>query len=173
MSVSPASRGYLCGAVTVHNYINTEMKRYSVVRPNNRSRNVGNRTNSLKTGFDRIFVQIRQTGSSIRINISFLKNGDVRDNCNIVDQYNRSLAASISERQMTGGLAIRTLNKALASRQRVRDGLRLHSGQDSRYTSKAFVEICKSVHVVQRMNNAGYAYDNAPMERSFNIQKRR
>ena len=39
------------------------------------------------------------------------------------------------------------------------------------YTSKAFLEYCEPVNVMQSMSKAGYPYDNAPMERYFNTLK--
>ena len=52
-----------------------------------------------------------------------------------------------------------------------KEGIIVHSDQGSQYTSKAFIEFCKSVHVTQSMSKAGYPYDNAPMERYFNTLK--
>ena len=101
----------------------------------------------------------------------FLKNGDVRYNCSIIDLYDRSVIASITDRNITSDLAIRTLQKALDSQAKIKGELILHSDQGSQYTSKAFVEYCESVHVTQSMSKAGYPYDNAPMERYFNTLK--
>lgn len=77
----------------------------------------------------------------------------------------------MTDRQITSGLAIRTLKKALESQPQIKGGLILHSDQGSQYTSKAFVEFCESVHVSQSMSRAGYPYDNAPMEKYFNTLK--
>ncbi len=41
----------------------------------------------------------------------FLKNRDVRYNCAILDLYDRSVVASITDRHLTSDLAIRTLKK--------------------------------------------------------------
>lgn len=101
----------------------------------------------------------------------FLKNGDVRYNCTIIDLHDRSVVASITDRHITSDLAIRTLEKALESQRPAKDNLILHSNQGSQYTSKAFIEFCESVHVIQSMSKAGYPYDNAPMERYFNTLK--
>lgn len=93
----------------------------------------------------------------------FLKNGDVRYNCTIIDLYDRSVVASITDRQIT----IQSFGLA-AGFQR---GLILHSDQGSQYTSKLFVKFCESVSIVQSMSKAGYPYDNAPMKRHFNTMK--
>ena len=70
-----------------------------------------------------------------------MKNGETRCNCSIVDLYDRSVIASVTERQITSGLAIRTLKKALESQTQIKEELILHSDQGSQYTSKAFVEL--------------------------------
>lgn len=101
----------------------------------------------------------------------FLNNGDVRYNCTIIDLHDRSVVASITDRNITSDLAIRTLQKALGSQHLGKGSLILHSDQGSQYTSKAFTEYCESVHITQSMSKAGYPYDNAPMERYFNTLK--
>ena len=85
--------------------------------------------------------------------------------------HDRSVIASITDRNITSDLAIRTLRKALESQPTIKDGLILHSDRGSQYTSKAFTEFCESVNVTQSMSKAGYPYDNAPMERYFNTLK--
>jgi transposase InsO family protein len=101
----------------------------------------------------------------------FLKNHDVRYNCSIIDLHERSVIASITDRNITSDLAIRTLQKAIDSQPEINGELILHSDQGSQYTSKAFIEFCESVNVTQSMSKAGYPYDNAPMERYFNTLK--
>lgn len=101
----------------------------------------------------------------------FLKNGDIRYNCSIIDLYDRSVVASITDQHITSELAILTLQKALSSQPAIKGELILHSDQGTQYTSKAFIEFCKTVHVTQSMSKAGYPYDNAPMERYFNTLK--
>lgn len=115
--------------------------------------------NKLQQEFDADYV--KQKGCT-DFTYLFLKNGEVRYNCSIVDLY---------DRQLTSSLAIRTLKKALESQRQIKEGLILHSDQGSQYTSKAFAEYCKSVHITQSMSKAGYPYDNAPMERYFNTLK--
>ena len=95
----------------------------------------------------------------------------VRYNCTIIDLYDRSVVASVTDRRITSDLAIRTLQKALDSQPALKGELILHSDQGAQNTSKAFVEFCGSVHVTQGMGKAGYPYDNAPMERYFNTLK--
>ena len=106
-----------------------------------------------------------------RFHLPVLENGEVRYNCSILDLYDRSIIVSITDRHITLGLAIRTLQKALDSQSMRKGELLLHSDQGTRYTSKAFVEHCESVHVTQSMSKAGCPYDIAPIERYFNILK--
>lgn len=101
----------------------------------------------------------------------FLSDREVRYNCSILDLHDRSVIASITDRNITSDLAIRTLQKALNSRPEITGELILHSDQGSQFTSKAFVEFCESVHVTQSMSKAGCPYDNVPMERYFNTLK--
>lgn len=64
----------------------------------------------------------------------FLKNGDVRYNCTIIDLHDRSVTASITNRHITSELAVCTLQKALESQRPANDSLILHSDQESQYT---------------------------------------
>lgn len=104
----------------------------------------------------------------------FLKNRNVRYNCTIIDIYDRSVIASITDRHITSGLVIRTLQKALDFQHPAKDSLILHSDQGSQYISKAFIELCEFVHVIQSMSKARYPYgsvDSTPMEKYFNTLK--
>ncbi len=101
----------------------------------------------------------------------FLKNGEVRYNCTILDLHDRSVVASITDCRITSNLAIHTLKKALDTLPAKRGPLILHSDQGSQYTSKAFGAFCESAGVLQSMSRAGRPYDNAPMERYFNTLK--
>ena len=53
----------------------------------------------------------------------FLENHEVRYNCTIIDLHDRSVIASITDRNITSDLAIRTLRKALESQPTVKEGL--------------------------------------------------
>ena len=165
-------RGYSYSCITIHKYMNTELGLRSIVRP----QKPGTRPGKPHKVFEN---RLKQDFSAERPNRKwctdftylFLKNGDVRYNCTIIDLYDRSVVASITDQHITSDLAIRTLRKALESQRRGKDGLILHSDQGSQYTSKAFVEYCETVGVTQSMSKAGYPYDNAPMERYFNTLK--
>lgn len=101
----------------------------------------------------------------------FLADHEVRYNCTIIDLYDRSVIASITDRNITSDPAIRTLQKALDSQPKMKGKIILHSDQGSQFTSKAFVDFRESVQIIQSMSKAGYPYDNAPMERCFNALK--
>lgn len=98
-------------------------------------------------------------------------NHEIRYNCTILDLYDRSVIASITDRKITNDLAIRTLKKALESQPPIKDRVILHSDQGSQYTSKAFTEFCECVNLIQSMSKAGYPYDNASTECYFNTLK--
>ncbi len=162
---------YLSGP-TVHKYMNTELGLYAIVRRK--------KTNYEKGNPHKVFENlINQDFSANEINQKwctdftylFLTDGSKRYNCSILDLHDRSIVASITDKNITSDLAIRTLKKALESQPKIKDTLILHSDQGSQYTSKDFIDFCKSVGITQSMSKAGYPYDNAPMERYYNTLK--
>jgi len=164
--------GYVYSATTIHKYMNTELGLRSVVRPRRPGISPGKPHKVFENKLKQDFTAEKPNQKwCTDFTYLFLKNGDVRYNCTIIDLYDRSVVASITDRHITGDLAIRTLQKALDSQPAIKGELILHSDQGSQYTSKAFVEFCESVHVTQSMSKAGYPYDNAPMERYFNTLK--
>ena len=172
MTVYLDRRGYGYSAATIHKYMNTELGLRSVVRPKKSDYEHGKLhkvfENKLKQDFTAAAVNQKWCTDFTYL---FLADHEVRYNCTIIDLYDRSVVASITDRSITSDLAIRTLQKALDSQPQIKGELILHSDQGSQYTSKAFVEFCESVHVIQSMSKAGYPYDNAPMERYFNTLK--
>ncbi len=172
MTVYLDRRGYGYSAATIHKYMNTELGLRSVVRPKKSDYEHGKLhkvfENKLKQDFTAAAVNQKWCTDFTYL---FLADHEVRYNCTIIDLYDRSVVASITDRSITSDLAIRTLQKALDSQPQIKGELLLHSDQGFQYTSKAFVEFCESVHVTQSMSKAGYPYDNAPMERYFNTLK--
>ena len=165
-------RGYHYSPATVHKYMNTQLNLYSIVRP----KKPGYSTEKPHKVFTNLLAQDFSASAPNRkwctdFTYLFLKGGEVRYNCAIIDLYDRSVAASITDRHITSDLAIRTLQKALDSQPGLKERIVLHSDQGSQYTSRAFTEYCESAHVIQSMSKAGYPYDNAPMERYFNTLK--
>ena len=165
-------RGYHYSPATIHKYMNTELGLHSVVRPKKPGTRPGKPHKVFENRLKQDFRAERPNQKwCTDFTYLFLKNGDVRYNCTIIDLYDRSVVASITDRHITSILAIRTLQKALDSQHPAEGSVILHSDQGSQYTSKVFTEYCESVHVTQSMSKAGYPYDNAPMERYFNTLK--
>ena len=157
---------------TIHKYMNMELGLYSIIRPKKPGTKPGKPHKIFDNKLNQDFhADMPNQKWCTDFTYLFLKNGDVRYNCAIIDLHDRSVVASITDRHITSDLAIRTPQKALADQHPTKDSLILHSGQGSQYTSKAFIEFCESVHVAQSMSKAGYPYDNAPMERYFNTLK--
>ena len=172
MTVYLERRGYHYSPATIHKYMNTELGLHSIVRPKKPGYEHGKPHKVFENKLNQEFTadKVNQKWCT-DFTYLFLSDHEVRYNCTIIDLHDRSVVASITDRHITSGLAIRTLQKALDSQPAVKGELILHSDQGSQYTSKAFVEFCKSVHVTQSMSKAGYPYDNAPMERYFNTLK--
>jgi transposase InsO family protein len=101
----------------------------------------------------------------------FLTDGSKRYNCSVLDLYDRSIVASITDKNITADLAIKTIKKALESQRVLTGNLILHSDQGSQYTSKDFTDFRASADITQSMSKAGYPCDNAPMERFYNTLK--
>lgn len=164
--------GYSHSFPTVHKYMNTLLELKSIVRPKKPTYRRGEAhkvfENKLHQDFSAPGVNQKWCTDFTYL---FLSNREVRYNCTILDLHGRSVIASITDRSITSDLVIRTLQKALDSQPEIRGELILYSDQGSKFTSKAFVNFCESVHVTQSMSKAGYPYDNVPMERYFNILK--
>ena len=142
MTVYLARMGCHYSAVTIHKYMNTEMRLHSLVRPKKPGYRRGKPHKVFENKLQREFQAQRANHKwCTDFTYLFLKNGETRCNCSIVDLYDRSIIASVTERQITSGLAIRTLKKALESQTQIKEELILHSDQGSQYTSKAFVEL--------------------------------
>ena len=141
-------RGYGYSAATIHKYMNTELGLRSVVRPKKPDYEYGKPhkvfENKLKQDFTADAVNQKWCTDFTYL---FLADHEVRYNCTIIDLYDRSVVASMTDRSITSDLAIRTLQKALDPQPQIKGGLILHSDQDSPYTSRAFVEFCGSSYV--------------------------
>jgi transposase InsO family protein len=152
--------------------MNTELGLHSIVRPKKTECGHGKAHKVFENKLNQNFTadEINRKWCT-DFTYLFLSNHDVRYNCTIIDLHDRSVIASITDKNITSDLAIRTLKKALDSQPEIRGELILHSDRGTQFTSKAFVEFCESVNVTQSMSKAGYPYDNAPMERYFNTLK--
>lgn len=172
MTVYLEREGFRYSLATIHKYMNKEMKLRSIVRPKKPNYEYGTPHKVFENKINQNFSAEKKNHKwCTDFTYLFLKNHDVRYNCTIIDLYDRSVVASITDTKITSELAIRTLKKALESQPAIKNELILHSDQGTQYTSNSFTEFCESVHVTQSMSKAGYPYDNAPMERYFNTLK--
>ncbi|WP_435645023.1 IS3 family transposase [Butyricicoccus porcorum] len=166
-------RGYNISRITVHKYMNTELQLFSIVRKRKPDYEYGAPHKVFENKLHQDFKaeSINQKWCT-DFTCLFLTNGSKRYNCTIIDLYDRSVIASITDKHITAELAKRTLQKAIDFQPGLDPScLILHSDQGSQYTSKEFTEYCESVGITQSMSKAGYPYDNAPMERYYNTLK--
>ena len=156
MTVYLARRGCHYSFTTIHKYMNTELGLHSIVRPKKPDYKHGKPHKTFENKLNQDFTadKVNQKWCT-DFTYLFLADHEVRYNCAILDLHDRSVVASITDRQITSDLAIRTLQKALDSQPALKGELILHSDQGSQYTSKAYVEFCESVHVTQSMSKAG------------------
>jgi putative transposase len=163
--------------LTVHVYMNRELGLKSVSRRRKPDYEYGKPHKVFKNLLNQNFTAEKPNQKwCTDFTYLYLTDGDVRYNCTIIDLYDRSVVASITERHITSDLAVRTVKKALRTlpkrlRKKILKHLILHSDQGSQYTSKEFTDFCAACGITQSMSRAGYPYDNAPMERYFNSLK--
>ena len=172
MKIYLERQGTDLSALTVHKYMNTELGLMSVTR----RKRPGYKRGKAHKVFPNLLEQDFHcdeinTKWCTDFTYLFLEDGSKRYNCTILDLHDRSVIASITDRNITSDLAMRTLRKAMDSQPEIKGVLILHSDQGSQYTSKEFVEYCERMRITQSMSKAGYPYDNAPMERYFNTLK--
>jgi Transposase and inactivated derivatives len=166
-------RKHIClSAATVHKYMNREQQLFSIVR----RKSPGYRKGKPHKVFDNLLMQNfsaerRNEKWCTDFTYLFLADGSTRYNCSVLDLHDRSIVASITDRNITSELAVRTVKRALESQPEIKEGLILHSDQGSQFSSKEFITFCQSSGIIQSMSRAGCPYDNAPMERYFNSLK--
>ena len=71
---------------------------------------------------------------------------------------------------MTASLVTDTV-RAAKQKEKVTDGLALHSDQGSQYTSQAYFDLLQFYHIQPSMSSPGCPYDNSAMENFFGILK--
>jgi len=157
MKIYLERKGYNLSNLTVHKYMNVELGLYSVVR----KKQPDYRKGTAHQVFDNLLEQKFSADAANEkwctdFTYLFLTNGSRRYNCSIPDLHDRSMIASITDKNITSDLAIRTLKKALESQKDVSPDLILHSDQGSQYTSKDFIEFCASSGVTRSISKAGY-----------------
>ena len=166
-------KGYGISRLTVHKYMNTEMQLFSISRKRKSAYEHGVAHKVYENKLNQNFKadKINQKWCT-DFTYLFLTDGSKRYNCTIIDLYDRSVIASITDKNITADLAKRTLKKAVNSQPGIDlSKLLVHSDQGSQYTSREFTEFCEDLGITQSMSKAGYPYDNAPMERYFNTLK--
>lgn len=172
MTVYLSRQGHHYSPTTIHKYMNRELRLCSIVRPKKPASLSGKPHKVFKNLLGQHFNAAAPNCKwCTDFTYLYLKDGSVRYNCSIIDLYDRSVIASITDRHITADLAVRTLRKALRTQPGAKGKVVLHSDQGSQYTSRLFVEFCEGAGIIQSMSKAGYPYDNAPMERYFNTLK--
>lgn len=166
-----ANKGILLSPHTVHNYMK-ELELRSVTRKARYHYCKGSEAfeifeNKLQQDFN---ASARNQKWCVDFTYIYFAEHKKRYNCTIIDLYDRRVVASVCSRRIDSKLAIATLSKAIESIGG-ETGVILHSDRGSQFTSKEFIEFCKSHGVSQSMSKPGCPYDNAPMERYFNTLK--
>lgn len=90
--------------------------------------------------------------------------------CVVMDLCGREVLAWRLGGDMTASLVTDTIRDAL-QREKVTDGLSLHSDQGSQYTSTAYHDLSEEYHFSPSMSSPGCPYDNAAMENFFGTLK--
>ena len=109
-------KGYDISRLTVHKYMNTEMGLFSISRKKkpDYKHSVAHKVYENKLNQDFYAAAINQKWCT-DFTYLFLTDGSRRYNCTIIDLYDRSVIASITDRNITADLAKRTLEKAILS----------------------------------------------------------
>lgn len=90
--------------------------------------------------------------------------------CAVVDLCGKMVLSYRIGTDMTATLVTDTI-KAAKQKEKVTDGLALHSDQGSQYTSQAYFDLLQSYHIQPSMSSPGCPYDNSAMENFFGILK--
>ena len=132
---------------TVHKYLNTELELKSIVR-RKKYRNFSSKSDGdcfpdlLKRNFRVENINTKWCTDFTYLN---LENGEKHYNCTIIDLFDRSVVASITDKNITSELAVKTLQRALKSKKIDKGSLILHSDQGSQFTSHEFSLFCKKM----------------------------
>ena len=92
--------------------------------------------------------------------------------CAIMDLCGRYIIAYRIGTEMTASLVSDTVKDAFArEKERVANGLVLHSDQGCQYTSEEYFALTEEYHFSASMSSKGFPYDNAVMENFFGTFK--
>ena len=90
--------------------------------------------------------------------------------CTVLDLCGKMVLAYRIGGDMTSSLVTDTIREA-CKKEKVADGLILHSDQGSQYTSQAYFDLSQEYHILPSMSSPGCPYDNAAMENFFGTLK--
>ena len=90
--------------------------------------------------------------------------------CAVIDLCGKVVLAWKIGTAMSASLVTDTIREAI-EREKVTDGLSLHSDQGSQYTSQAYFDLTQEYHISPSMSSPGCPYDNAAMENFFGTLK--
>ena len=90
--------------------------------------------------------------------------------CTVLDLCGRAVLSWRTGSSMTSSLVVDTVRDAL-KKEKVTDGLALHSDQGSQYTSRAYFDLSQEYHFTPSMSRPGCPYDNSVMENFFGTLK--
>ena len=88
----------------------------------------------------------------------------------IRDLYDLSIVSYRTSPKQTVNLVLDTIREAKA-KEKVTDGLALHSDQGFQYTSQEYFNLTQAYHISPSMSRRGNPYDNALAENFFSILK--
>ena len=90
--------------------------------------------------------------------------------CAVIDLCGKMVISYRIGNDMTASLVTDTIRDAL-QKEKVTDGLALHSDQGSQYTSQVYFDLSKEYHFSPSMSSPGCPYDNSSMENFFGTLK--
>lgn len=103
--------------------------------------------------------------------ISYIKTGQGFLYLSVIrDLYDLSIVSYRTSPKQTVNLVLDTIREAKA-KEKVTDGLALHSDQGFQYLSQEYFNLTKSYHISPSMSRRGNPYDNALAENFFSILK--
>lgn len=103
--------------------------------------------------------------------ISYIKTGQGFLYLSVIrDLYDLSIVSYRTSPKQTVNLVLDTIREAKA-KEKVTDGLALHSDQGFQYTSQEYFNLTQSYHISPSMSRRGNPYDNALAENFFSILK--
>ena len=103
--------------------------------------------------------------------ISYIKTGQGFLYLSVIrDLYDLSIVSYRTSPKQTVNLVLDTIRDAKA-KEKVTDGLALHSDQGFQYTSQEYFNLTKAYHIYPSMSRRGNPYDNALAENFFSILK--